>query len=317
MSQGSEVGWTHDTFSPWHGCSRKSAGCLNCYADEDTRRWKGPGHALWRKNGPRQIVADSTWRQPLTWNRAAAASGYDRLVFCASMCDVFEPHPQVGEARQRLWTLIARTPHLTWQLLTKRPEHVTEMVPWPQDRWPRNVWLGVTVEAQREADERIPLLMATGAHTKFLSCEPLLEEVDLTAYLVKHRPAHDAAPVGAAGCGRDGMALRGREWTRTAFLDWLIVGGEKAALAKARPMELDWALSLVEQAEHAGVPVFVKQLGSVLARDLRVRGAGRNLTDLPWELRVRQFPHGVRLAPAGSDGHADDTRSAARVAVPA
>lgn len=259
-----KISWTHYTFNPWWGCSRISPGCVNCYADSTASRW---GHNdLWRRAGPRRKLSDRHWGTPLKWERDAAAGDPRRLVFCASMADVFERHPnpeiaamQAGE-RARLWALIQRTPHLTWQLLTKRIENVPELVPWGDD-WPTNVWLGVSVEDQRRADERLPQINAIRARVLFASVEPMLERVDLTPWL--------AQP------GRPGLHAA-------------LVGGESDA--KARPFDLDWARDLRDQVARSDTKFFFKQLGTQTARQLGVRGKGENLADIPADLRIRELP---------------------------
>lgn len=184
----SKIEWTDYTYNPWWGCARVSPACRSCYADTLATRY---GHdQLWRRKGPRRMMSDAHWKQPLKWNRDAERDGTPKRVFCASMADVFEDHPDVVEARKRLWDLIDATPWLHWQLLTKRPENVASMAPWGAD-WPENVWLGTSVENQRWAETRIPHLLAAPAKTRFLSCEPLLSELDLSQWLEN---LHGAAP---------------------------------------------------------------------------------------------------------------------------
>jgi protein gp37 len=215
------------------------------------------------------MMSEAYWRNPVKWNREAERAGKQELLFCASMADVFEIHPvpeinaQLNAARARLWSLVEQTPWLIWQFLTKRPENVAALAPWT-DTWPANVWLGTSVEDNQRATERIPMLGRSNARTLFLSCEPLLEDLtDLTAWLTGEHP--DA----------------------TRRVDWVIVGGESGSL---RPMQLDWARHVRDQCEAADVPLFVKQLGSVLARTLGIRGTGHHLEDLPPDLRIQQYP---------------------------
>ena len=117
----SEISWTHHTFNCWWGCARVSPGCRFCYADTLATHW---GHELWRRHGPRRPMSDNYWRQPFTWNRKAANAEGPTRVFCASMADVFEDHPEPevrafqDKERARLWDLIEATPNLTWMLLT-------------------------------------------------------------------------------------------------------------------------------------------------------------------------------------------------------
>lgn len=259
------IEWTDFTFNPWHGCTRVSPGCEHCYAERQGKR-----HGTqWGVTAERRFFGDHHWRDPVKWNDKAAREGVRRRVFCASMADVFEDRPELEEHRQRLWALIQRTPHLDWLLLTKRPQNLKAMLPWEdindqRDPWP-NVWLGTTVEDQKRANDRLADLVDARARVHFLSCEPLLERVDLGS-LYK--------------------------------IDWVIVGGESGP--GARPFNVDWARSIIYQCIGHGVAVFVKQLGENavitagdgLVRSIR-RGESRkhgNPADWPEDLRVRQFP---------------------------
>jgi protein gp37 len=251
MGAVTEIAWTDHTFNGWWGCSRVSPACRFCYAADTARRWD---HDVWHRSGPRRMLSDNNWKQPLAWNRAARRAGRRERVFCASMSDVFEQHPvpeinaQLDGARARLWDLIADTPWLVWQLLTKRPENVPGMAPWG-DRWPDNVWLGTSVESQRWAVQRIGLLVDAGAQVNFLSCEPLLGPVDLTDvdgtnYLDRDDTGHE----------------NGLFWVPGPRIDWVIGGGESGP--KARPTHPDWARGLRDQCAAAGVPFFWKQWGA-------------------------------------------------------
>ncbi|MCI2424324.1 phage Gp37/Gp68 family protein [Saccharopolyspora sp. K220] len=232
-----KIEWTDATFNAWWGCARVSPACRFCYADANARRWK---HELWRRSGPRRLLSEANWQNPLRWNRAAKKAGRPLKVFCGSMSDVFEIHPvaevnaQLDAARSRLWTVIEQTPWLVWQLLTKRPDNIAALVPWT-DGWPPNVWLGTSVEDNQRAAERIPVLVRTSAPTVFLSCEPLLADLDLSPWL-------DGGHVAAS-----------------RRVDWVIAGGESGP--KARPMHPDWARSLRDQCTSARVPFFFKQWG--------------------------------------------------------
>src|SRR5690606_3921590 len=170
MTEFSKIEWCDHTFNPWWGCVRVSPACRFCYADTQARRY---GHQVWRKRGPRRLLSDANWAKPLKWNRDAEKSGVPAKVFCASIADVFEDHPDVAEPRKRLWNLIEATPWLRWLLLTKRPENIAAMAPWGAE-WPPHVWVGTSVENQRFAEERIPILLRVPAAVLFLSCEPLL-----------------------------------------------------------------------------------------------------------------------------------------------
>lgn len=254
MSDTTAIEWTDHTFNPWWGCSRVSPACRFCYADDQAKRY---GHQVWRRHGPRRMLSDANWARPLKWNRDAERAGVPAKVFCASMADVFEDHPDVTEPRERLWGVIEATPWLCWQLLTKRPENITRMAPWG-DSWPANVWMGTSVENQRYADERLPLLLAVPAKVRFLSCEPLLGPVDL-----KLTEEVDGCTCGVGPSGYYGMHERGcgLEMGPHWGISWVIAGGESGGL-KARPMRPEWARSLRNQCQVAGVPFLFKQWGS-------------------------------------------------------
>ncbi len=226
-----------------------------CYAERLAARY---GHDVWGRRGARRTFGASHWAKPLKWNRDAERQGRRLRVFCASMADVFEDHPALLDERQRLWTLIAQTPWLDWQLLTKRPENVASLVPWGRI-WPFNVWIGVSVENQEWAERRAPLLAEIPAGVRFLSCEPLLEVVDLSRWL-------EPSPQ----------------------IDWVIVGGESGP--RARAMNLAWATSLVAQCRSAGVAVFVKQLGTAWARASGTDSKGGHWEQWPEDLRIREMP---------------------------
>ena len=155
MARNSSIEWTHHTFNPWWGCSRVSPACDNCYAEVWAHRL---GQDLWEPSAARRFFGDNHWREPLRWNAEAENEQRRARVFCASMADVFEWRADLNEQRVRLWWLIEQTPNLDWLLLTKRPQHICRMVPW-NENWPENVWVGTTVENQRLADVRLPLLL--------------------------------------------------------------------------------------------------------------------------------------------------------------
>lgn len=229
MGQNSKIEWTHHTFNPWWGCVRVSPACKNCYAESWAKR---VGVDVWGTTAERRFFSEKHWAEPFKWNREAAAAGERRRVFCASMADVFENRRDLDPWRAKLWPIIEATPALDWLLLTKRPQHVGRLVRWG-DRWPANVWLGTTAESQKWADKRIPLLLRYPAAVRFVSCEPLLDDLDVSRWL---------APAGTGG-----------------GLNWVIAGGESGP--KSRPMNPVWAESIRDQCSAAGVPFHFKQWG--------------------------------------------------------
>ncbi len=251
MGENSKIGWTHHTFNPWWGCTKISSGCAHCYAATFAKRL-GTG---WGPQAERRFFAESHWNEPFKWQKQAKKAGERRRVFCASMADVFEEGAGLDDQRYRLWKMIELTPDLDWLLLTKRPENINRMVPktWAYDAFfPRNIWMGTSVEDQAAANTRIPHLLATKARIKFLSVEPMVNAVDL------RQPA---------------------EWL--TGLDWIICGGESGI--GARDMKEPWAAALLGQVQQAGKLFFMKQMGGEW--DKR-----EELEDLPSYMRVREFP---------------------------
>lgn len=285
MGETTAIKWTDHTFNPWWGCERVSPGCQHCYAETFAKR---TGHDVWGKNADRRHFGPKHWLEPVTWNRKAEEAGMPALVFAASMADVFEDRRDLDEDRARLFELIEATPWLRWQLLTKRPELVLELVPprWltPQrvalghdqdpaeldqlarsSPWPANAWIGTTVEDQQRADARIPELVKIPAPVRFLSCEPLLGPLDLSGWLglewmeALRPPGAQLARRGEGGWGMDLFEAIARSEGRRPLVSWVIVGGESGP--GHRVMDAEAAADLCEQVLAADVPLFFKQWG--------------------------------------------------------
>ncbi|MBC7981321.1 MAG: phage Gp37/Gp68 family protein [Armatimonadetes bacterium] len=250
MAKNSSIEWTHHTFNPWWGCSKVSPACNHCYAETWAKR---VGKKVWGQDAPRRFFTDNHWAEPLKWNVEAERVGERRRVFCASMSDVFERRAELNPWRERLWDLIEATPHLAWLLLTKRPQNIAKMARW-DSVWPDNVWLGTTVENQKYAKLRLPHLLKHKASVRFLSCEPLLGEVDLTPWI-------KAAP-------RQG--LHG--------IDWVIAGGESGP--GARPMLPQWARVLRDQAKKSGVAFHFKQWGHWVPEEIVTDEQKKSVLDI-------------------------------------
>lgn len=218
--ENSEIKWCGPTFNIVEGCSEVSPGCDNCYAKRNNTRW---GKNNW--DGALRIMKDSNWENPPKWQRKAVKEGTNPLVFCGSMCDVFDKNIPDSE-RNKLFKLIKNTPNLIWLLLTKRAPNIKKYLPddWGPDY--DNVWLGVSVENKKHGLPRINDLKKIPAKLSFLSCEPLLEDLgtlDLTG------------------------------------ISWVIVGGESGAKVKRRPMKKEWVYNIKRQCEEQGVTFFFKQ----------------------------------------------------------
>lgn len=256
MTKNSNIEWTHHTFNPWRGCSKVSQGCKHCYAD--TMSHRNPAVlGIWGKNGSRPIAAESYWKQPLAWNKAAEKAGERHRVFCASLADVFEgPETMpsdaveaVNAARARLFDLIKATPHLDWLLLTKRPENIAAMLPADWGSGYANVWLGTSVENQEVADHRIPILTEVPATVRFLSCEPLLGPLDIEELLTLEYYVPESQLEHFADSGARYEQL----------IHWIIVGGESGT--DARPMNPRWVRGILNQCIESDVAFFFKQWG--------------------------------------------------------
>jgi protein gp37 len=229
MAKDSRIEWTHHTFNPWWGCVKVSAACDHCYAETWAKRL---GEKVWGPKAPRRFFSDAHWKEPVRWDREAAVNVERRRVFCASMADVFENRADLVPHRTRLLDLIDQTPNLDWLLLTKRIHLVKKQLKGRE--LPRNVWLGTTVENQESVEKRLKYLLEfTSPAVRFVSCEPLLGELDLRDYF--------------------------RKSEKGTRLDWVIAGGESGA--GARPMDPLWPDSLRKQCAVARVPFHFKQWG--------------------------------------------------------
>lgn len=220
-----KIEWADRVWNPVTGCTKVSEGCRHCYAERLAGRFWGD-----RKFSDVQVHPDRL-SQPLSWKKPSR-------VFVNSMSDLFHPdidHDFIGD----VFRMMEKTPQHTYLILTKRPK---EMLYWfnlmNAERFLPNVWLGVSVEDQKTADERIPLLLQTPAAVRFVSCEPLLGELDLWQWLAGCRKVPEIYGTG---------------------INWVIVGGESGK--NARPMNERWVHSIKHQCVLAEVPFFFKQWG--------------------------------------------------------
>lgn len=298
MTAGTKIEWAEETWNPLVGCSIASAGCGHCYAVGEC--WRKQSHpnakiaekfaGTVRKTDAGQLVwtgkvnfSEDALLLPLRWKRP-------RRIFVNSLSDLF--HESVPDAWiDRIFAVMALCPQHTFQVLTKRSARMREYVcslrrerllnranelfrtekqvcAAHRSQWPLpNVWLGVSVEDQARADERIPDLLAAPASVRWSSCEPLLGELRLDQLRYAGMTNIDALR------GHHGvtMPLQGRG----GKLDWIVAGGESGP--GARPMHPDWARSLRDQCGAAGVPFFFKQWGDYLPA-----GQLHAVTGKPW-----------------------------------
>ena len=314
MAEQSKIEWTDHTFNPWEGCQKVAPECEHCYAEAMNIRFTGG--ANWGPKAPRRRTSAQNWKKPRRWNARAdaffGAHGRKQRVFCASLADVFDN--AIDPAwRADLWALMQECDRLDWLLLTKRPQNIAKMLPpdWG-DGWP-HVWLGTSAGTQKTAEQNIPHLLATPAMRRFVSCEPMLEPVDLTNMPLANGDARHRwnALMGKATphcISEDGSHEYSVTIDQSAYnrLDWVICGGESGP--KARPMHPDWARSLRDQCRDADVPFFFKQWGEfeadqvgpeqtqssqhppshVAFRKVGKKAAGRKLGGREWN----EVPHG-------------------------
>jgi protein gp37 len=274
MADHTHIEWTEATWNPITGCTVHSPGCTNCYAMKlaGTRlahHWSRAGLTQDTKAGPvwnGQVRFNEEWlTQPLRWKRP-------RMIFVCAHGDLF--HESVpDEWIDRVFAVMALCPQHTFQVLTKRSARMRRYMDGIGLRRPKrawmladeriaaepafplpNVWLGVSVEDQARADERVPDLLATPAAVRWLSCEPLLSEVKLFG------GTGDRKRIWNWLSGETGvMHFDGPDFDYGPKLDWIVAGGESGP--GARPMHPDWARSLRDQCAAANVPFFFKQWG--------------------------------------------------------
>jgi protein gp37 len=256
----SNIEWTEQTWNPTTGCDRISPGCDNCYALTMAKRLKGMGSAKYQTDGdPRTsgpgfglAVHPDVLTEPLRWKKP-------RKVFVNSMSDLFHARVPVDFITD-VWRTMQATPQHTYQILTKRAARLPRVLDQVHERLDLdeplpNVWLGTSIESDDYA-RRATALRHSLAAVRFVSAEPLLDPL----------PSLDL----------DGI-------------DWVIIGGESGH--GARPFQPQWAVDLIGQARQAGAAPFVKQLGSVWAREHQASdGKGGKPADWPEALRVREYP---------------------------
>lgn len=320
MADKSAIEWTDASWSPirarnlktgkigWH-CEHDTTGCEFCYAERMNKRL---GTGLPFKPGHRKdiniFLDEEMVLAPLRWKKP-------RMIFVCSMTDLFADFVR-DEWIDKVFAIMALCPQHTFQVLTKRAGRMRDYMQECVSKQGRplvgvaikgkqematakpgmclardtfapaplpNVWLGVSCERQQEADERIPHLLQTPAAVRFVSAEPLLGPIAVGPWL--HDSDCDLQEHGAAGtctCSEP----------REVRLDWVIVGGESGP--KARPMNIEWANSIIAQCRFADVACFVKQLGTCAMSDgypmHYADRKGGDWNEWPDDLRIREFP---------------------------
>lgn len=262
MGKNSKIEWCDHTWNPWYGCKKVSTGCKNCYMYRDMQRTPFDPHIVTR-------AKPTTFRKPLNWKEPAK-------VFTCSWSDFF-----VKEAdpwREKAMEIIANTPHLTYQILTKRPERILEWLDdacWPVSgcpisELPKNVWIGISAENQKEYERRVPYLLEIKASVRFVSLEPLLGQIDIDSIINPgtkvydwHDNDHGDDNYWCQWCG--GLVDFTRNPSHECHdphigIDWIIVGGESGT--NARPMHPNWVRSIRDKCIELEIAFFFKQWGA-------------------------------------------------------
>ena len=246
MSATSDIEWTDATWNPVRGCVKISPGCKHCYAETFAERFRGvPNHPYEQGFNPR-LVSEKL-AEPLKWPSA-------KTIFVNSMSDLFQTAVPDAYVRQVVEIMKMADWH-TYQVLTKRAERMRDMLRMQLKDTAnlRHIWWGVSVEDRRFGLPRIDALRESPAAVRFLSVEPLLEDLGE-------------------------LDLRG--------IDWVIVGGESGH--GARPMKESWVLKIREQCKIDGIPFFFKQWGGVRKSAAGRMLDGRTFDDMP--PRIAQAP---------------------------
>ncbi len=261
MAENTKIQWTDHSINFWTGCKKVSDGCKYCYMYRDKERYgRDPSDVV--------QVREATIKKVLK-----VAKPGDKIFTC-SWSDFFIE--EADDWREWAWDIIRSRPDLHWQILTKRPERIKECLPndWG-DGW-NNVWLGVSVENQKTANERLPILSNLDAKMKFISIEPILDKINLSKvmWFSKNLNAH---------------------FHVFSAFDWVIIGGESGnekGKYRYRPSEIEWYINLVEECKLNRVPVFVKQLGTYLSKRFALSDRhGGDIKEFPEGLQIRLFPN--------------------------
>lgn len=264
------------TWNPVTGCSKCSPGCLNCYAERMHRRLQAMGQAKYAQDFNAVVCHPEALEEPLKWKKP-------RMVFVCSMGDLFHEDVTVG-GLTLVFDIMSQAEQHTFQVLTKRPELMRQFLAGKYDRgnghtwrymaegaYLPNVWIGVTVCNQEEANIKIPILLEIPAAVRFVSIEPMLGPVDISPWLTgMEQYLKDATKlVEKWDCMGEpyvdvepDVEVDVRECNR---LDWVICGGETGP--GARPMHPDWVRSLRDQCTAAGVPCFFKAWGEYVTEE--------------------------------------------------
>lgn len=264
MGQTSSIQWTDATWNVARGCTKVDEDCKFCYMYRDSFNST--------RYDPLNVVRTKTvFDLPLKLKEPSK-------IFTSSLTDFF--HEAIDSYRHEAWDIIRKCPQHTFQILTKRPERIMQHLPEDWGEGWDNVWLGTSIGSQNAAQRMIDMSLVAHAGVKFLSLEPL------------------HGPIKLGAIKKYFESLKGELYVLPAF-DWVIVGGEsgnETGKYRYRPCELEWIESIVKECQFNNIPVFVKQLGTHLAKQMGLKDRhGGNIDEWPEHLRIREFPLPVNL----------------------
>lgn len=252
----SNIQWTDYTWNIARGCTKVDEDCRFCYMYRDSFDNS--------RYNPLEVRKTKTvFDLPL---RIAVPS----KIFTCSLTDFF--HEAIDPYRHEAWDIIRRCPQHTYQILTKRPERIVSALPDYWDKIYGTVWLGTSIGSQAAIHRLHQLVTPVMSGVRFLSLEPLWGPIDLQL---------------------DQLVDMGHKLG--SLIDWVIIGGEsgnETGKYRYRPCELSWMRSIVDQCKAFDIPVFVKQMGTYLAKELNISGDrhGSDINQFPADLQIREFP---------------------------
>lgn len=262
MGETSKIQWTDATWNIGIGCSKVDEDCKYCYMYRGS--WNGTRY------DPKQVMkTKKVFNLPLRLKEP-------HRIFTSSLTDVF--HPDCDPFRDEMWEIIRKCPQHIFQILTKRPERILENLPadWGQDGY-QNVWLGTSVGSMASIGRIADLVTPIRKGNFFLSLEPLHSSIylDLDTRIDSGHGLHD-------------------------LIDWVIIGGEsgnETGKYRYRKCEISWIIDLINQCQFYDIPVFVKQLGTHLAKELKLKDRhGGDISEWPTYLQVREFPKVMKIS---------------------
>jgi protein gp37 len=277
----SNIQWTDHTWNVARGCTKVDEDCKFCYMYRDSMNNT--------RYNPLNVVRTKTvFNLPLKIKEPSK-------IFTSSLTDFF--HEEIDSYRDEAWDIIRKCPHHTFQILTKRPERINFNLPPDWGKGWKNVWLGTSI-GHPKGIRRLYHLLKAPALTRFLSLEPLHGSLSIQ----NHYGYRTFGPVCSSCSGNgyysDNFKTPCPECNRSGInpspIHWVIVGGESGnenGKFRYRECQIEWIKLLIQECRQAGVPVFVKQLGTHLAKQMKLKDRhGGDMNEWPEELRIREMP---------------------------